>query len=93
MVVGYSKSEHDLRTPQAQPRPSRYHRERGRAWPSVAWQGKPGMGQATRLPNKELKLTKPSIMELRSLTPVFHGLLLTEAAARVGPVLGQRIYN
>jgi hypothetical protein len=22
-------------------------------------------------PNKELKLTKPSIMELRSLTPVF----------------------
>jgi len=23
------------------------------------------------LPNKELKLTKPSIMELRSLTPVF----------------------
>jgi hypothetical protein len=26
---------------------------------------------ATGPPNKELKLTKPSIMELRSLTPVF----------------------
>jgi hypothetical protein len=26
-----------------------------------------------RPPNKELKLTKPSIMELRSLTPVFDG--------------------
>jgi hypothetical protein len=25
----------------------------------------------TEPPNKELKLTKPSIMELRSLTPVF----------------------
>jgi hypothetical protein len=31
------------------------------------------VGRATRLPNKELKLTKPSIMELRSLTPVFGG--------------------
>ena len=39
MVVGYSEPEHHLRTPQAQPRPSRYHRERGRAWPSVAWAG------------------------------------------------------
>src|SRR5574341_727201 len=29
---------------------------------------------ATMLPNKELKLTKPSIMELRSLTPVLCGL-------------------
>jgi hypothetical protein len=25
-------------------------------------------------PNKELKLTKPSVLELRSLTPVFGGL-------------------
>jgi len=29
----------------------------------------------TVLPNKELKLTKPSILELRSLTPVFGGLM------------------
>jgi hypothetical protein len=29
------------------------------------------VGRATTPPNKELKLTKPSIMELRSLTPVF----------------------
>jgi hypothetical protein len=30
-----------------------------------------GCRRITRRPNKELKLTKPSIMELRSLTPVF----------------------
>ena len=34
------------------------------------------LGRATTPPNKELKLTKPSIMELRSLTPVFGGLLV-----------------
>jgi hypothetical protein len=31
--------------------------------------GDHGLGAAAR-PNKELKLTKPSILELRSLTPV-----------------------
>jgi hypothetical protein len=30
--------------------------------------------RATMLPNKELKLTKPSVLELRSLTPVLGGL-------------------
>jgi hypothetical protein len=35
----------------------------------------PHHGWATGPPNKELKLTKPSIMELRSLTPVFCGPL------------------
>ena len=29
------------------------------------------LGDRTEPPNKELKLTKPSIVELRSLTPVF----------------------
>ena len=33
-----------------------------------------------RPPNKELKLTKPSIMELRSLTPVFGGPLESREA-------------
>jgi hypothetical protein len=33
--------------------------------------GAPEMRVGTGSPNKELKLTKPSIMELRSLTPVF----------------------
>jgi hypothetical protein len=36
--------------------------------------------------NKELKLTKPSVLELRSLTPVFDGR--TEAMA--GTVAGYR---
>jgi hypothetical protein len=31
--------------------------------------------QKTRSSNKELKLTKPSVLELRSLTPVFGGLI------------------
>jgi hypothetical protein len=43
-------------------------------WHALGWSG----GQKNRLKtvrdNKELKLTKPSIMELRSLTPVFDGL-------------------
>ena len=32
------------------------------------------VGERTTPPNMELKLTKPSIMELRSLTPVLGGL-------------------
>jgi hypothetical protein len=35
--------------------------------PPAGWTN---LGRATTPPNKELKLTKPSIMELRSLTPV-----------------------
>jgi hypothetical protein len=42
---------------------------------------------ATRLSNKELKLTKPSIMELRSLTPVFCG---QGAAHDAQPAAGER---
>jgi hypothetical protein len=38
--------------------------------------------RSTRPPNKELKLTKPSIMELRSLTPVFDAYVAVERGLR-----------
>ena len=41
--------------------------------------------QKSERPNKELKLTKPSIMELRSLTPVLDGPVAGPRNGRVGP--------
>jgi hypothetical protein len=41
----------------------------------VTWLGHVG-GECDEPPNKGMKQTKPSVLELRSLSPVFDGLLV-----------------
>jgi hypothetical protein len=47
----------------------RYHARRGGAW--FGWAGLTTFGETTGPSNKGMKLTKPSVLELRSLSPVF----------------------